>query len=143
MTLAKNKVVDIISMCLMVISSITIPMSAYVSYDSMNPIVRRMSYLSSAIFWVSIVSAWMIKLILLVLIKRKQTINGKPAIFTFFSNKAAIIADIIMFILLLAMIVIMFTKVANIVKLISISLFILAFQMHIALNGKVYKYIYS
>ena len=142
MSSSKMKVADITSMCLMAVSSIMIITAVAVDYESLHRSVKVLSYIASVLFWVSLIAAWIIKLILYKNIKQKDSSGGKPAVITFFSNRFAIIADVSSAILLIALIITAAVKAPVIIVLIIISLFIFAFQMHIALNGRVYKYIY-
>ena len=140
---SKLKKADIASVCLMGAASVLLLLSAFVNYDSPRPPVRALSYTASALFWLTLCAAWIIKAVLLSRIKKKEKTDRKPAIITFFSNKLAKIADIASVLLLIAVIVALAADFADTAQLIIISLFVFAFQMHIALNGKVYKYIYN
>ena len=143
MSISKMKRADFISTCLMAFSSLMIITAGIVNYDSVKKSVRALSYISSLVFWISLCAAWIIKLILYKTINPEKQERKKPAVITFFSNRYAKIADISTAIFLILLIIIAITKTPNIIVLIIVSLFIFAFQMHIALNGRVYKYIYD
>ncbi len=142
MELSKSKTADIVSMCLMAVSSLMISTAGIVDYNSLHRSVRVISYLASLAFWISLCAAWIIKLVLYKKIKPANHEKKKHAFITFFSNRYAKIADISTVVLLIALVIAWIAKAPKTGVFIT-SLFIFAFQMHIALNGRVYKYIYD
>ena len=135
------KITNIISMCLMAVSSVFFALFSFVDYNSVEKSARIWSFTISSVFWIALIAAWVLRLVLYKQLKKNNDMSGKPGIITFFSNNYAKIADIVMITAFVLSVIFLFTGLPNIIKLIFISLFILGFQLHIALNGKVNKYI--
>ena len=131
------KTANIVSIALMAVSSLSVIFFVLADYNSQKSSVKFFSYFISSVFWLTLIGAWVLRLILYKQLKKTNVFSKKPAIITFFSSKYAKISDISMIALFVISLIFLFTGVSNVFKLILISLFIFAFQMHIVLNGKV------
>lgn len=140
MKLKSARLLCIASVVLMVLNNICLMLSPILNYDKGN---KNYSFaiVCSSIFWVTIILTWTILLALYKKINSHNNIEGRAGIITFFSNPIAKIVDIVM-IVLLVLLIVFFCVVDNVkVQVVFISLFIFAFQLHILLNSKLYKYI--
>ena len=131
------KILNIVSIALMAVSSLSIVFFNLADYNSEKVSVKVFSFFISLVFWLTLIGAWVLRLILYKQLKKTKEFPKKPAIITFFSNQNAKIADIAMMVTFAIMVICGFTNINNLIKLIFISLFVFAFQMHIVLNGKV------
>lgn len=140
MNLKSARCLCITSVVLMVLNNISLMLSPILNYDKGN---KNYSFaiVCSSIFWITIILTWTILLVLYKKISSNNNIEGQPGVITFFSNPIAKIVDIVMIVLLILSIVFL-CVVDNVkVQVVFISLFIFAFQLHILLNSKLYKYI--
>lgn len=67
--------------------------------------------------------------------------NSYSGIISFFKNKEAMITDIVLFVSVIAIVILFWTKAKNEWLIITgVSLFFLSFNMHCLLNGRNYRY---
>ena len=94
-----NKLISNVSIVLMAISSLSVTFFIFADYNSEKTSTRVFSFFISSLFWLTIISAWILRLILYKHLKKTNEFTKKPAIITFFSNEYAKIADIAMIVL--------------------------------------------
>lgn len=93
MRYGKLRLLDDISMALMLFASLSIIFSLITDYRSESKTVILISYLSSALFWLSLLIGWIIKLYLFRRLKKDKKITGMLNPVRFFSALPAVVAD--------------------------------------------------
>lgn len=137
-----RKSLMITSFVLVGVNALSLMSSLIVDFDGSKSKVI-FSYIASALFWASFIVSWIIQFVCYKSVKKQNVIKGKIAIVTFFSNKYAMVFDILTLVFLLAVVILLISKANMAVLVIIISLFIFAFQMRIILNSNNYKYIFN
>ncbi|MCM1115505.1 MAG: hypothetical protein NC397_08435 [Clostridium sp.] len=135
-------IINLVSVILMAIGSFSLMLSLVVDFKA-DGIKSLLSYIAAAVFWVSIVVGWILQVASYLFVKKNINFRCLPGIIKFFSNKLALIADVAMFAAFIVCIICLLCNVAVWLQLLFISLFVFAFQMHIVMNSKNFKYIYS
>lgn len=142
MSKSKLSVINFISVSFMMLGSFLIMLSLLVDYNTAG-IKSKLSYFASFMFWLFIISAWVMQFISYKSIKEHVAYKSRPAVIKFFSNKFAVIADTAMIILLVLTFTFFVINKNEVLQVLLLSLFIFAFQLHIVLNGKNFRYLYS
>lgn len=109
--------------------------------------ISLLMYLSGACFWIGLIGT----IVFAVLINKSRKSDKefqeshadmkRIGIIHFFSNKSAIIVDILMIVSLTALIIVRLFRGSIILSFILISIFVFTFGMHCMLNGINYVYI--
>ncbi len=137
----KMKLNLIISVILMFISSFSLIIIPFSDFNGIT-IQKVLAYVIGAVFWLFLVAAWTIQIILS---KQIKSDSKKFGLISFFSNKIAIAADIIALISLVATILMTIISgevvIPEIVSYLIISVFFFSLQMHCVCNGKIFKHI--
>lgn len=125
----------------MFLSSFSLVIIPFSDFKGTN-IQKVLAYVIGASFWLLLIVAWAIQIILS---KRLKSEPKKIGLISFFSNKFAIAADVITLISLIASIVMTIISssfvIPEIISYLIISVFFFSLQMHCVCNGKVFKYI--
>jgi len=132
-----------LSTFIMSISFLLMPLATSYSDKNNNKI---MLIIVGLVFWISLLIC--VISILLANKLRKKILsnikntkeNQKKGIFTFFSNKYALVFDLLMFISLISFAIVIAKRKQNeYIAYIILSVLIFSFSMHCMLNGKIYK----
>lgn len=103
---------------------------------------RLIAVISGTLFWIGLILAIIFSLFL-----NKITINknndNNIALIKFFSNKPAIVFDILLIVSLIAFVICLIVNRMSNIATIIFSIFIFSFEMHCIFNGKNYKFIIS
>ena len=139
----------LISVLLAVIPAVLILCIPLVSLEG-SGFQKAGAYIISAVFWLCVIlELWMVRMCnseRLWLERRKvrsrMLDQAGPGVISFIKTREGLIADVIMFVSLIAVIVIAWTQVRSQWAILScVSVLYLSFNMHCLLNGKNYRYI--
>lgn len=139
----------LISVLLAVIPAVLILCIPLVSLEG-SGFQKAGAYIISAVFWLCVIlELWMVRMCnseRLWLERRKvrsrMLAQAGPGVISFIKTREGLIADVIMFVSLIAVIVIAWIQVRSQWVILScVSVLYLSFNMHCLLNGKNYRYI--
>lgn len=139
----------LISVLLAVIPAVLILCIPLVSLEG-SGFQKAGAYIMSAVFWLCVIlELWMVRMCnseRLWLERRKvrsrMLAQAGPGVISFIKTREGLIADVIMFVSLIAVIVIAWIQVRSQWVILScVSVLYLSFNMHCLLNGKNYRYI--
>ncbi len=139
----------LISVLLAVLPSVLILCIPLVSLEGSGP-QRVGAYIMAAVFWLCVIlELWMTRLcsserrwLELRKVRSRSLSQVNPGVVSFLKTREGMIADIVMFASLIAVIVIAWTQVRNQWLILScVSVLYLSFNLHCLLNGKNYRYI--
>lgn len=142
-----NRIMFTCSCVLFVLSALSLLLTVSGNFSGKPPEIMT-AVISASLFWGGLLLA--IVLLVIVNIRRKsdktQSNIRKQRVgaFCFFSNKIAMVFDILTAIFFIAAVVTMFIpSVSDYISLILVVLFLISAYMHSMLNGVNFKYIYS
>lgn len=142
-----NKIMFNCSCILFALSALSLLLTVAGNFSGKPPEIMT-AVIAASLFWGGLLSA--IVLLVIVNLRRKADKN-KPndkkqrvGAFCFFSNKIAMIFDVLTAVFFIAFVVTMFIpSVSDYISLILVVLFLISAYMHSMLNGVNFKYIYS
>lgn len=142
-----NRIMFTCSCVLFVLSALSLLLTVSGNFSGKPPEIMT-AVISASLFWGGLLLA--IVLLVIVNIRRKsdktQSNIRKQRVgaFCFFSNKIAMVFDVLTAIFFIAAVVTMFIpSVSDYISLILVVLFLISAYMHSMLNGVNFKYIYS
>lgn len=131
----------LIEISLFLSSSIGLFLSQFIIKSS-GQTNRLIAVISGTLFWIGLILAIIFSLYL-----NKITINknndNKIALIKFFSNKPAIVFDVLLIVSFIAFVICMIVNRMSNIAIIIFCIFIFSLEMHCVFNGKNYKYIIS
>lgn len=142
-----NKIMFNCSCILFALSALSLLLTVAGSFSGKPPEIMT-AVIAALLFWGGLLSA--VVLLVIVNFRRKtdktQSNNKKQRVgaFCFFSNRIAMIFDVLTAVFFIAFVVTMFIpSVSDYISLILVVLFLISAYMHSMLNGVNFKYIYS
>ena len=139
----------LISILLAVIPAVLILCIPLVSLEG-SGFQKAGAYIISAVFWLCVIlELWMIRMcnserlwLERHKVRSRMLAQAGPGVISFIKTREGLIADVIMFVSLIAVIVIAWIQVRSQWVILScVSVLYLSFNMHCLLNGKNYRYI--
>lgn len=131
----------LIEISLFLSSSIGLFLSQFIIKSS-GQTNRLIAVISGTLFWIGLILAIIFSLYL-----NKITINknndNKIALIKFFSNKPAIVFDVLLIVSFIAFVICMIVNRMSNIAITIFCIFIFSLEMHCVFNGKNYKYIIS
>ena len=142
-----NRIMFNCSCVLFVLSALSLLLTVAGSFSGKAPEVMT-AVIAASLFWVGLLSA----IVLLIIVNQRRRVDkNRPnekkqrvGAFCFFSNKIAMVFDILTALFFIASAVTMFIpSVSEYITLILFVMFLIFAYMHSMLNGVNFKYIYS
>lgn len=131
----------LIEISLFLSSSIGLFLSQFIIKSS-GQTNRLIAVISGTLFWIGLILAIIFSLYL-----NKITINknndNKIVLIKFFSNKPAIVFDVLLIVSFIAFVICMIVNRMSNIAIIIFCILIFSLEMHCVFNGKNYKYIIS
>jgi len=135
----KLKKQELASILAFLLSSISFMFLYFADYQK-NSFTKVLGYILPSIFWLGLIIAIIIQILLYRKLKVKVDKN-KIGIISFFKNKYAMIFDVLMILFIIVTIILLIKNVNNFISFLIISLLIISFEMHCVFNGKYFNYI--
>lgn len=135
----KNKrKLPLLSVIMLAISASTIILSSFTDYNS-DGMVRIMSLVLSICFWMGILIGY-IYMFIFYRKKDKKNLKGRIGIISFFTNRYAVVLDVIMIldILLIVVLSLINFKMALVYSLL-LGILFLTINLHCIFNGRVFN----
>lgn len=135
----RNNIIKFVLMSIICFSASSIMIALFYFIDIQNNFFFKfLGYFLPALFWVCIACA----VVFQILLRTKYKVSGKKfGLITFFKNKFAIIADIIMILSLIVTVIIVIMNATSFISFIVIAILLFSFEMHCILNGKYFNYL--
>lgn len=132
-----------ISCILFFVSDVCLVLFKFADFNCTG-IKRYISYTLPSVFWISLLGALLIQIVIYVKIKNASQIkqNKKIGILTFGSSKAAMIVDVTTLILFVLLVIVLILKNSSVFAFTIIGTFIFSFEMHCIINGKIFRYLF-
>lgn len=139
MNFDKLKKQELVSILSFLLSSISFMFLYFADYQK-NNFTKILGYILPSIFWLGLIIAIVIQILLYRKLKVKVDRN-QIGIISFFKNRYAIVFDILTILLTIVTIILLIKNVNNFITFLIISLLIISFEMHCVFNGKYFNYI--
>lgn len=140
MNLNKLKKQELISILAFVFSSASFMLFYFVDYQK-NNFTKALGYLLPAIFWLGLIIAVVMQILISLKLKMEVTKN-KIGVVSFFKNKYAVVFDVLMIVSIIITLILLVKHVNNFIVFLIISLLIISFEMHCILNGKYFNTVF-
>ncbi len=140
MNLNKLKKQELISILAFVFSAASFMLFYFVDYQK-NNFTKALGYLLPAIFWLGLIIAVVMQ-ILISLKSKMEVTKNKIGVVSFFKNKYAVVFDVLMIVSIIITLILLVKHVNNFIVFLIISLLIVSFEMHCILNGKYFNTIF-
>lgn len=140
MNFNKLKKQEFISVFTFVLSSVSFMLFYFVDYQK-NNFAKALGYLLPAIFWLDLIIAVIMQILISSKLKMKITKN-RIGVVSFFQNRYAAIFDGLMIVSFIITVILLIKHTNSFIVFFIISLFVISFEMHCILNGKYFNTIF-
>lgn len=140
MNLNKLKKQELISILAFVFSSASFMLFYFVDYQK-NNFTKALGYLLPAIFWLGLIIAVVMQILISLKLKMEVTKN-RIGVVSFFKNKYAVVFDALMIVSIIITVILLIKHTNSFIVFLIISLLIISFEMHCILNGKYFNAIF-
>lgn len=140
MNFNKLKKQEFISVFTFVLSSVSFMLFYFVDYQK-NNFAKALGYLLPAIFWLGLIIAVIMQILISSKLKMEITKN-RIGVVSFFQNRYAAIFDGLMIVSFIITAILLIKHTNSFIVFFIIALFVISFEMHCILNGKYFNAIF-